>query len=86
MRPMDKATADSLSVQSFTMIKNTGHGNFVIGRFQTKARNGLSVSDSLCTVAHSPTDTPSPIFSEGRNLLYTAYLKRIIHLQTVRQN
>ena len=37
---MDKATADSLiSVQSFAIIKNTGHGNFVIGRFQTRARN-----------------------------------------------
>ena len=68
------------------MIKNTEQGNFVIGRFQTTARNGLSVSDSLCTVAPSPTDTPSPIFSERRNLLYTGYLKRIIHLQTVRQN
>ena len=42
MRPMDKATADSLSVQSFAIIKNIGHGNFVIGRFQTRARNGLS--------------------------------------------
>ena len=45
MRPMDKATANSLSVQSFAIIKNTGHGNFVIGRFQTKARNRLSVWD-----------------------------------------
>ena len=41
---------------------------------------------SLCTVAPSPTDTPSPIFSEGRGRLYTGYQKRIIHLQTVRQN
>ena len=65
MRPMDKATANSLSVQSFCMIENTEHGNFVIGRFQTRARNGLSVSDSLCTVAPSPTDTPSPIFFWG---------------------
>ena len=49
---MDKATADSLiSVQSFAIIKNTGHGNFVIGRFQTS-------EPSLCTVAPSPTDTP----------------------------
>ena len=45
MRPIDKATADSLSVQSFDIIKNTGHGNFVIGRNQTRARNGLSVWD-----------------------------------------
>ena len=36
-------TADSGSVQSFATIKNTGHGNFVIGRFHTRARNGLSV-------------------------------------------
>ena len=83
---MDEATADSLSVQSFAIIKNTGHGNFVIGRFQTRARNGLSVSDGLCTVTPSLTDTSSPIFSKGRNRLYTGYLKRIIHLQTVRQN
>ena len=83
---MDKATANNLSVQSFSMIKNTEHGNFVIGRVQTTARNGLSVSDSLCTVALSPTDTPSPIFSEAKNRLHTGYLKRIIHLQTVLQN
>ena len=40
-RPMDKATADSRSVQSFA----TRHENFVIGRFQTRARNGLSIWD-----------------------------------------
>ena len=40
---MDKATADSYTVQSFAIIKNIGHGNFVIGRFQTRATNGLSV-------------------------------------------
>ena len=33
---------------------------------------------SLCTVAPFPTDTPSPIFSEGRGRLYTGYLERII--------
>ena len=42
-RPTDKVTADSRSVQSFAIIKNTGHGNFVIGRFHARARNGLSV-------------------------------------------
>ena len=41
---------------------------------------------SLCTVAPSTTDTPFPIFSKGRGRLYTGYLKRMIHLQTVRQN
>ena len=62
MRPTDKATADSCSAQSFAIIKNTGHENFVIGRFHTRARNGLT---SLCTVAPCPTDTPSPIFFWG---------------------
>ena len=38
MRPTDKATADSGSVQSFAIIKNTGHRNFVIGRFHPRAR------------------------------------------------
>ena len=38
---------------------------------------------SLCTVAPSPTDIPSPFFfffffSEGRGRLYTGYLERII--------
>ena len=45
MRPTDKAAADSRSVQSVAIIKNTGHGNFVIGRFHTRARNGSSVWD-----------------------------------------
>ena len=31
------------SVQSFAIIKNTGHGYFVISRFHARARNGLSV-------------------------------------------
>ena len=43
MKPMDKATEDSRFVQSFAIIQNTGQGNFVISRFQTRARNGLSV-------------------------------------------
>ena len=42
-RPTDKAKAGSRSVQSFAIIINTGHRNFVIGRFHTRARNGLSV-------------------------------------------
>ena len=55
-------TADSGSVQSFATIKNTGHGNFVIDRFHTRARNGYPSETSLCTDAPFPTDTPSPIF------------------------
>ena len=39
MGPRDKATADSRSVQSFA----AGHWNFVTGRFNARARTGLSV-------------------------------------------
>ena len=76
MRPTDKATADSRSVQSFAIIKNTGHGNFVIGRFHARARNGLSVEASLCTVLPSPQTPLLRFFSEGRGRLYTGYLER----------
>ena len=51
---MDKATADSLSVQSFAIIKNTGHGNFVIGRFPLELEMDHPSETSLCTVAPSP--------------------------------
>ena len=80
MRPIDKATADSRSVQSFAIIKNAGHGNFVIGRFHARARNGLSVGDySLCTGAPSP-QTPLLRFflKGGKKRLQTGHLERII--------
>ena len=42
---------------------------------------------SLRTVALSPTDTRSPIFFLGEGAaVHIGYLKRIIHLQTVRQH
>ena len=59
-------------------IKSTGHGNFVFGRFHARAWNGLSVWDKSVYSHALPTDTPSPIFSEGRGWLYTGYLERII--------
>ena len=58
MRPEDKATADSRSVQSFAIIENAGHGNFVIGRFHTRAINGLSVWDYPVYSPPYPTDRP----------------------------
>ena len=58
MRPVDKATADTRSVQPFAITKNTGHGNFVIGRFQKELEMDYPSETSLCTVAPSPTDTP----------------------------
>ena len=87
MRPMDKATADSLSVQSLAVILKTLDTEILLlAVFKLELEMDYSSETSLCTVAPFPTDTPSPIFSEGRGRLYTGYLKRIIHLQTVRKN
>ena len=76
MTPMDKATAKSRSVQSFALL---------LAVLTLELEMDYPSETSLCTVVTSPTDTHSPIFSEGRGRLYTGYLKRIIHLQTVRQ-
>ena len=55
-------TADRGSVQSFATIKNTGHGNFFVGRFTLELETDYPSETRLCTVAPFPTDTPSPIF------------------------
>ena len=84
---MDKATADSLSVQSLAIILKTLDTEILLlAVFKLELEMDYSSETSLCTVAPFPTDTLSPIFSEGRGRLYTGYLKGIIHLQTVRQN
>ena len=81
---MDKATADSRTLQSLAIIKDTGHGNFVLAVFTLEM--DYPSETSLCTVAPFPTDTSSPSFSEGSGRPYTGYLEGIIHLQTVRRN
>ena len=59
MRPMDKATANSLSVQSFSMIKNTEQGNFVIGRFQTTVELEMDYPFQIaCVQSPPPPQTP----------------------------
>ena len=72
MRPTDKATADSRSVQSFAIIKNTGHV------FTLELEMDYPSETSLCTVAPFPTDTSSPIFFWRKGRPYTGYLERII--------
>ena len=69
---MDKAMADSLSVQSFAI--NTGHGNFVIGRFTLELEMDYPSETGLCTVAPSPLTPLLRFFSGGRGRLYTDYL------------
>ena len=84
---MDKATADSLSIQFFAIRLTTlDTGILQVAVFKLELEMDYPSETGLCTVAQFPTDIPSPIFSEGRWRLYTGYLKRLIHLQTVRQN
>ena len=53
MRPTDKATADSRSVQSFGIIKNTEHGNFVMAVFTLELEMDSPSEISLCIAAPS---------------------------------
>ena len=88
MRPTDKSRQTVVLCSPFCMIKKTGHGNFVVGRFHTRARKWIIRLRLPCVQSPpppSPTDTPFQFFSEGKGQLYTGYLERIIHLQTVRQ-
>ena len=39
--------------------------------FTQELEMGYPSESNLCTVTPSPTDTPSPIFSEGMGRLYT---------------
>ena len=66
MRPADKATADSRSVQSFAIIINTGHGNFDIGRFHThELEMDYPSKTGLCTVPSPPHRQPFSDFFSG---------------------
>ena len=68
MRPTDKATADSRSVQSFAIIKNAGHGLLLLAVFTLELEMDYPSETSLCTVPPPPSrqTAPCPIFSEGR--------------------
>ena len=77
----------------FCIIKITGRGNFVIGRFDSRARKRIIRLRVACVQSPPPPQTPLFrfvlfffSFSEGRGWLYTGYLERIIQRQTVRQN
>ena len=86
--PTDKSRQTVVLCSPFCMIKKTGVGNFVVGRFHTRARKWIIRLRLPCVQSPpppSPTDTPFQFFSEGKGQLYTGYLERIIHLQTVRQ-
>ena len=71
MRPKDKATVDSRSVQSFAIIKNTVRGNFVIDRFHARATIEMDYPSETSLLrfflrgggeVHSLSGTDSPVF------------------------
>ena len=88
MRPTDHVKADSRSAQSFAIIKNRlDTGILLLAVFTLELEMDYPSETSLCRVAPFPTDTPSPIFSEGRGRLYTGYsifkLRRITYLTRI---
>ena len=84
-----QVTTDSRSIQSFCIIKNTGHGNFVVGRFHTRARKWNIRLRLACVQSPLPHRHSFSVFffffwEEGEAVYRLS--GRIIHLQTVRQN
>ena len=86
MTPMDKATPEVFLYSPSLSLKTLDTEILLLAVFKLELEMDYPSETGLCTVAPSPTDTPFPIFSEGRGRLYRGYLKRMIHVQTVRQN
>ena len=82
----DKSRQTVVLYSPFCIIKNTGHGNFVVGRFHTRARKGIIRQTLACVQSPPPPQTPLFRFLFLKGGGGTGYLERIIHLQTVRQN
>ena len=78
MTPTNKATADSLPYSPPLSLKTLDTGILLLAVFTLALEIDYPSETSLRTVTPSSTDTPSPIFSEGRGRRYTDYLKRII--------
>ena len=79
MRPTDKATADSRSVQSFAIIKKTPDtGILLLAVFTLELEMDYPSETSLCTVAPSPQTPLLRFFLRGGGGCTQAILKRII--------
>ena len=76
MRPTDKATADSRSLQSFAMIKKLDTGILLLAVFTLELEMDYLSETSLFTVASSPRTPLLGFFTEGRGRVYTGYLHR----------
>ena len=82
----DKSRQTVVLYSPFCIIKNTGHGNFVVGRFHTRARKWIIRQTLACVQSPPPPQTPLFRFLFLKGGGGTGYLERIIHIQTVRQN
>ena len=79
MRPTDKAKRLTVVPYSPSLpLKTLDTGVLLFAVFTLELEKDYPSETSLCTVAPFPTDSPSPIFSEGKGRLYTGYLERII--------
>ena len=80
MTPMDKPTPGQTVIlySSSPSLKTLDTRIFLLAVFKLELEMDYPSETGLCTVAPSPTDTPSSIFSEGIGRLYIGYLKRII--------
>ena len=67
MRPTDKATADSRSVQSLAIIKTLDTGILLLAVFTLELEMDHPSETSLCTVAPSP-QTPLLRFFPGEGV------------------
>ena len=68
MRPTDKSPQTGVLYSPFCIIKNTGHGNFVVGRFHTRARKRIIHLRLACVQSPPPPQTlllPSSFSGEG---------------------
>ena len=83
MRPTDKATADSRSLQSFAIIKNTGHGiiRLRLACVQSRPPHRPSFSDFFLrggAAVHRLSGANNPVFKVRR----IAHLKlKLFHFQ-----
>ena len=75
MRPTDKATADSGSVQSFAIIKNTGHGNcFTLGVFTLE----LEMDNPFLALAVNNKIPVSSVFNDSEGLYGTTVSRCLV--------
>ena len=65
MKPKGKSRQAVVLYSPFCIIKNTGHGNFVVGRFHTRARKWIIRLRLACVQSPLPNRHPFSVFFRG---------------------